>query len=122
MFVDKVTIEVRSGKGGDGAIAFLHEKYVAKGGPAGGNGGRGGSVILKSTKETTTLFNYRHSKVIQAFDGGKGGIKNMYGRDAEDVTVEVPIGTAIYDVDGNFITDLDEVGKTYTIAKGGRGG
>ena len=78
MFIDRAVIEVRSGKGGDGAIAFLREKYVPKGGPAGGNGGRGGSILLRANKTINTLFNFRHSKTFIANDGEKGGIKNQY--------------------------------------------
>ena len=84
MFIDRAIIEVRSGKGGDGMIAFRREKYVAKGGPAGGNGGRGGSVILKANSRINTLFNFRHSKAFIAKEGEKGGIKNQFGKYAED--------------------------------------
>ena len=90
MFIDRAIIEVRSGKGGDGAIAFLREKYVPKGGPAGGNGGRGGSIFLRANASINTLFNFRHSKAFIADDGEKGGIKNQFGKYAEDVIVEVP--------------------------------
>ena len=96
MFIDRAVIEVRSGKGGDGAIAFLREKYVPKGGPAGGNGGRGGSIFLRASKTINTLFNFRHSKTFIANDGEKGGIKNQYGKYAEDVIVDVPVGTVVY--------------------------
>ncbi len=123
MFIDRAKVEVRAGNGGNGAIAFLTEKYVARGGPAGGNGGRGGSIIFTATKTVTTLINFRHSKVIQAADGGKGGNKNMYGRGAEDVHVEVPIGTVIYTEPGHvFLCDLAKDGATFVVAKGGRGG
>ena len=123
MFIDRAVIEVRSGKGGDGAIAFLREKYVAKGGPAGGNGGRGGSIFLRASKTINTLFNFRHSKTYIANDGEKGGIKNQYGKYAEDVIVDVPIGTVVYLEDGKeFMGDLNEDGKMIRVAKGGRGG
>ena len=123
MFIDRAVIEVRSGKGGDGAIAFLREKYVAKGGPAGGNGGRGGSIFLRASKTINTLFNFRHSKTFIANDGEKGGIKNQYGKYAEDVIVDVPIGTVVYLEDGKeFMGDLNEDGKMIRVAKGGRGG
>ena len=85
MFIDRAIIEVRSGKGGDGAIAFRREKYIAKGGPAGGNGGRGASVILRANSKINTLFNFRHSKCFIGPDGEKGGIKNQYGRGSEDI-------------------------------------
>ena len=123
MFIDRAVIEVRSGKGGDGAIAFLHEKYVAKGGPAGGNGGRGGSIYLRASKTINTLFNFRHSKTFIANDGEKGGIKNQYGKYAEDVIVDVPVGTVVYlEKDKEFLGDLNEDGKIIRVAKGGRGG
>ena len=123
MFIDRAVIEVRSGKGGDGAIAFLHEKYVAKGGPAGGNGGRGGSIFLRASKTINTLFNFRHSKTFIANDGEKGGIKNQYGKYAEDVIIDVPVGTVVYlEKDKEFLGDLNEDGKIIRVAKGGRGG
>ena len=123
MFIDRAVIEVRSGKGGDGAIAFIREKYVPKGGPAGGNGGRGGSIILRASKTVNTLFNFRHSKTFIAKDGEKGGIKNQYGKYAEDVIVDVPVGTVVFEEkDHVFLGDLNEDGKTVMVAKGGRGG
>ena len=123
MFIDRAVIEVRSGKGGDGAIAFLREKYVPKGGPAGGNGGRGGSIFLRASKTVNTLFNFRHSKTFIANDGEKGGIKNQYGKYAEDITIDVPVGTVVYEEkDHLFLGDLNEDGKMVRVAKGGRGG
>lgn len=123
MFIDRAKVELRAGNGGNGAIAFHTEKFIDKGGPSGGNGGRGGSIIFVARKSSSTLINFRHSKVIIAKDGEKGMAKNMYGRAAEDVYVEVPIGTVIYlEPEHKFICDLDEEGKTYIVAKGGRGG
>ncbi len=123
MFIDRAVIEVRSGKGGDGAIAFLREKYVPKGGPAGGNGGRGASIILRANSKINTLFNFRHSKTFIGPDGEKGGIKNQYGRSSEDVVVDVPVGTVVFlEQNHIFLGDLNEDGKTLLVAKGGRGG
>ena len=123
MFIDRAIIEVRSGKGGDGRIAFRRERCVPKGGPAGGNGGRGGSVFLRCSQTTTTLVNYRHSKTFIAEDGEKGDIKLQYGRGAEDIYIDLPIGTVVFvEENHQFVCDLDEVGKTYLICKGGRGG
>ena len=123
MFIDKVVIEVRSGKGGDGMIAFLREKSMPKGGPSGGNGGRGGSIIFRANKSINTLFNFRHSKTFIAGDGEKGGPKNKYGHYADDMIVEVPCGTVVYEEkDHKFIGDLSEDGQTLLVAKGGRGG
>lgn len=123
MFIDRAIIEVRSGKGGDGAIAFRREKYVPKGGPAGGNGGRGASIFLRANKTINTLFNFRHSRTIIGQDGEKGGIKNQFGKYAEDVYVDVPVGTVVYLEEGKiFLGDLNEDGKILRVAKGGRGG
>ena len=123
MFIDRAVIEVRSGKGGDGAIAFRREKYVPKGGPAGGNGGRGASVILRANSKINTLFNFRHSKCFIGADGEKGGIKNQYGRHSDDVYVDVPVGTVVYEEkDHKFLGDLSKDGLTLRVAKGGRGG
>ena len=123
MFIDKVVIEVRSGKGGDGMIAFLREKSMPKGGPSGGNGGRGASIIFRANKAINTLFNFRHSKVFIGPDGEKGGTKNKYGRGAENIVVDVPCGTVVYEEkDHKFIGDLSIDGQTLLVAKGGRGG
>ena len=123
MFIDRAVIEVRSGKGGDGAIAFLREKYVPKGGPAGGNGGRGASIYFRANSHINTLFNFRHSKTFIGDDGEKGGIKNQFGKYAKDVIVDVPIGTVIFEEkDHKFLGDLNEDGKVVLVAKGGRGG
>ena len=123
MFIDRVVIEVRSGKGGDGMIAFLREKSMPKGGPSGGNGGRGGSIIFKANKSINTLFHFRHSKTFIAGEGEKGGPKNKYGHSASDMIVEVPCGTVVYEEkDHKFLGDLSENGQTLMVAKGGRGG
>ena len=123
MFTDKVVVEVRSGKGGNGAISFLHLKFMEKGGPCGGNGGRGGSVIFRASSKVNSLINYRFSKVISANDGGNGATKDKYGRKAEDVVAEVPVGTVVIDEATNqILADLNEENKTFIAAKGGRGG
>ena len=123
MFIDKVVVEVRSGKGGDGMIAFLHEKFMPNGGPSGGNGGRGASIIFRASKSINTLFNFRHSKVFIGQDGGKGLTKNKYGRGADDVYVDVPLGTVVYlEKDHSLVADLSKDGQEVVVAKGGRGG
>lgn len=123
MFIDRAVVEVRSGKGGDGAISFLHAKFVPNGGPDGGNGGRGASIYFRASDKITTLLNFRHSKTFIGKDGGKGDIKNQYGRYAEDVYVDVPVGTVIFEENGHkFLGDLNENGKVIMVAKGGRGG
>ena len=123
MFIDRALIEVRSGKGGNGRIAFCREKYRPNGGPSGGNGGRGGSVYLRCSDKVGTLVNFRHSKTFIAHDGENGDIKNMYGRAAEDIYVDLPIGTVVFlEENHQFVADLDEIGKTVLVCKGGRGG
>lgn len=123
MFIDRAKITVKSGKGGDGCIAFHHEKFVERGGPSGGNGGRGGSVYFKAVSSQSTLINYRHARKVTASDGGKGLAKKMYGRGAEDVILEVPVGTVILDGNTNaLLCDLSKEGQIYLACKGGRGG
>ena len=123
MLIDRCVIEVRSGKGGDGAVSFLQDRNTAKGGPDGGNGGRGGSIYLVARRNLNTLYNFRHSRVIMAMDGEKGMHKNMYGRNGPDVTVEVPCGTIVTEErTGRVLADLKEDGEIVCVAKGGRGG
>lgn len=123
MLIDRCVVEVRSGKGGDGALSFLREKNMPKGGPDGGNGGRGGSIYLVAKRNVNTLLAFRHSKVIEAGDGEKGDKKLRFGHNAEDVYVDVPVGTIVYEEKDNvFIADLKKEGDTCLVAKGGRGG
>ena len=123
MFIDRAVVEVRSGKGGNGAIAFHREKFIAFGGPSGGNGGRGASIFFRANSKINTLLNFRHSKTFIGEDGGKGDIKNQYGKYATDVIVDVPVGTVIFEEEGHkFLGDLNEEGKMIMVAKGGRGG
>lgn len=123
MLIDRAVIEVRSGKGGDGALSFRHEKYVEYGGPDGGNGGKGGSVILLASSELNTLYNYRHGKALIAEDGGKGDKKLMTGRNGADYIGKVPVGTVIIDEEsGAMLFDLDKEDEQAVVAKGGRGG
>lgn len=123
MFVDQVKIDVKAGKGGDGAVAFRREKFVPLGGPAGGDGGRGGSVILVVDEGLRTLMDFRYRHHFKANSGGNGQNKQMYGRGAEDTFVQVPPGTTVRDADTNeLLGDLTEDGQELVIAKGGRGG
>ncbi len=123
MFIDRAIIEVRSGKGGDGRIAFRQERSRPKGGPSGGNGGKGGSVYLRASSKVGTLVNFRHSKVFKANDGENGDIKDMYGKNAEDIYIDLPVGTVVFLEDKHrFVCDLNEDGQTFLICKGGRGG
>ena len=121
--IDRAVVEVRSGKGGDGSISFLREKNLPKGGPDGGNGGHGGSVFFVARKNVNTLLAFRHSKVISAPDGEKGDKRMRFGHAGEDVYVEVPVGTVIFEEEGNrLICDLRKEGDVCCVAKGGRGG
>jgi len=123
MFVDLVNIKVGSGKGGDGTVAFRREKYVAMGGPSGGDGGKGGSVIFIGAFGLSTLMDLKYNKVIRAQEGEDGKAKKMHGAGGEDLIVKVPIGTTIYDnVDNAIIGDITEDGQEVMICKGGRGG
>lgn len=123
MFIDKAKITLKGGKGGDGAISFLHEKYIEKGGPDGGNGGHGGNIYLKATNDETTLIKYRHARKVSADDGGNGAKKKMFGKKAGDIYLNVPVGTVVFDEkDHTFLADLSKEGQVYLAAKGGRGG
>ena len=123
MFIDKAKLTVKSGKGGDGAIAFHREKFVERGGPSGGNGGRGGSIYFVATNNSSTLINYRHARKVIAKDGEKGMAKKMYGAAAEDIYLEVPVGTVIFEEPSHtFLCDMSEEGQVYLCCKGGRGG
>ncbi|MGM0239580.1 GTPase ObgE [Enterococcus sp. AZ103] len=123
MFLDQVTIDVKAGKGGDGMVAFRREKYVPDGGPAGGDGGHGGAVILKVDEGLRTLMDFRYNRHFKATPGEKGMSKGMHGRGAEDTYVSVPPGTTVRDAEtGVLIGDLIEDGQELVVAKGGRGG
>lgn len=123
MFVDEAEIFVRSGKGGDGMVHFHREKYVSKGGPDGGDGGRGGDVILEVTPSMNTLASFRHISKYHADPGKNGGPNNMSGRGAEELVIKVPAGTLVYDAsNGELLADLVELKQRYTVCKGGRGG
>jgi GTPase len=122
-FIDQAEIEVLAGKGGDGMVAFRREKYVPAGGPSGGNGGHGGSVILEAVENLQTLLDFRYARIFKAEDGQKGGIKNMTGAAGSDRLIQVPCGTVIYDAHTEeVIGDLVTVGQRFVIARGGKGG
>ena len=123
MFVDQVKIQVKAGKGGDGAGAFRREKYVPNGGPAGGDGGKGGSVVLKVDEGLRTLMDFRFHRIFKAQPGQNGMIKGMYGRGAKDLYIDVPQGTTVTDAEtGEVLGDLIDAGQELVVAKGGRGG
>jgi GTPase len=122
-FIDQAEVYVKGGKGGDGMVAFRREKYVPAGGPAGGNGGRGGAVILRAVSNLQTLLDFRYVHIFAAQDGTRGGPKNLTGASGTDLIVDVPCGTAIYDNDTDeCIGDLIEPDQTIVIAQGGKGG
>ncbi len=123
MFLDQVTIDVKAGKGGDGMVAFRREKYVPDGGPAGGDGGRGGDVILVVDEGLRTLMDFRFNRHFKAQPGENGMSKGMHGRGSDDTYIKVPQGTTVRDAEtGALLGDLIEQGQTLVIAKGGRGG
>lgn len=122
-FIDRVKIYVQAGTGGNGTVAFRREAHVPKGGPSGGDGGRGGSVIFVATNSLSTLLDLRYYREYKAQNGEKGHAKKMHGADADDLVIRVPVGTCVYDDDtGNIIADLTKDGQLAVIAKGGRGG
>lgn len=123
MLVDEAKIFVASGKGGDGMVSFRREKYVARGGPSGGSGGRGGDVVIKADANLNTLYSFRKRVHFKAGAGGKGGSSNKTGADAEPLIVRVPPGTIVRDADtGGLIADMVRDQQQVVAAPGGRGG
>ncbi len=122
-FVDYVKIYCRSGKGGRGSIHFRREKYIPKGGPDGGNGGRGGHIYLRGNRNYWTLLHLKFERHILATNGNSGSSSRSTGKDGEDRVIEVPLGTVVYDADtGEFLCDVTEDGQEVMLLKGGRGG
>ncbi len=123
MFLDKAKIKIVSGKGGNGIVAWRREKYVDKGGPAGGNGGKGGDVYLIATEDLTTLMDFKYQSVFKAENGENGYIKTQHGKCGKDLYLNVPVGTIVKDEStGKIIADLNKDGQVVLVAKGGRGG
>lgn len=123
MFIDSAKIYVRAGNGGNGMVSFHTAKYVPNGGPDGGSGGRGGSVIFYADENKTTLQDFRFKRKYAAEDGQKGGRRNMSGHAGEDLRLPVPVGTIIKDSEtGRVLADFTEPDQTAVIARGGRGG
>ena len=123
MFIDKAKIFVKSGDGGNGCVSFRREKYVPLGGPDGGDGGKGGSVIFEVDPGLTTLLDFKYRKKFVAETGGKGEGSKCYGKDGDDLHIKVPMGTIIRDFETNkIIADLSHKDDTFTIARGGKGG
>lgn len=121
MFVDTAKVKLQAGKGGDGAVSFRHEIYIPKGGPDGGDGGKGGSIIFHADKDTNTLLDFRYNPELKAEDGKNGSGQRSAGRSGKDLIVEVPVGTVVRR-DGEVIADLAKDGEEAVIAKGGDGG
>jgi len=122
MFVDYAKIYVKAGDGGDGMVAFRREKYVPMGGPAGGDGGRGGSIILQGDKKLSTLSDFKYHRHYKAERGQNGMSKGMHGAYGENMVLRVPAGTIVKNEAGEFLADISADGQEYVIAKGGRGG
>ncbi|MBX6770977.1 MAG: GTPase ObgE [Chloroflexi bacterium] len=122
MFLDEATIWVKAGDGGRGAVSFRREKYVPRGGPDGGDGGRGGSVILLADPSKSTLLDFRYRRHFRAERGGNGEGGRRHGKAGEDLIIPVPPGTLVRGLDGELIADLDAPGKQVVVALGGRGG
>ncbi len=122
-FLDEVKIYVRSGDGGNGACSFRREKYIPEGGPDGGDGGKGGDVVLVADNHLNTLIDFRYTQHLKAKRGMHGMGKDRTGRSAEDLVMKVPVGTLVRDdADGGVLFDFTESGQRYVVAKGGDGG
>ena len=123
MFVDEVVIKVKAGNGGDGCTSFRREKFIPEGGPNGGNGGKGASIIFKVDLGLKTLLDLRFQKEIKGHKGENGKGKNMNGKNADDIIIKVPLGTVVKDLDTNLIiADLTKNNDEVIVAQGGRGG
>lgn len=122
MFVDKVAVTIQAGNGGDGRLSFRHEKFIDRGGPDGGDGGHGGSVILEASRNQNTLASFRFQKLLKAPDGQPGDKQKKHGANGKDYNVAVPVGTVVLSQDGEVLADLTEDGQKVVIAEGGRGG
>lgn len=122
-FVDEATIEVQGGKGGNGAASFRREKFIPKGGPDGGDGGRGGAVYAVADRNINTLIDFRYARLHKARNGENGRGSDQYGAAADDITLRMPVGTIIYDAEtGEMLFDLNEHDQQVTLAAGGHGG
>ncbi|HEX6006612.1 MAG TPA: GTPase ObgE [Burkholderiales bacterium] len=122
-FIDEAIIEVHAGKGGDGVASFRREKYIPRGGPDGGDGGRGGSIYAVADRNVNTLIDYRYARIHRARNGEKGQGSDCYGRSAPDIELRMPVGTVVRDLEtGQLVADLDHDGERALLAKGGKGG
>jgi GTP-binding protein len=121
MFVDKVIVKLRAGKGGDGIVSFRHEKFIERGGPDGGDGGDGGDIIARASYNQNTLAKYRYKKEVSSEPGKNGSKRKKHGRSGKDLIIDLPVGTVI-SVNGQIIADLTEDNQKVLIARGGKGG
>lgn len=121
-FVDEIKISAKAGKGGDGVVRWRKEKFIPKGGPAGGDGGKGGKVIIHAVRNLHTLAKYSHKKHFEAESGFPGEGKSMHGRDGKDLVIDLPVGSIITNLDTGERISLDTDGQKVTLLKGGRGG
>lgn len=121
-FIDKVLVNIKAGDGGGGSVSFRHEKFIDRGGPDGGDGGKGGNVVLLATRNQSTLAAFRYQKELKAPDGKAGFKRRMHGRSGKDLIVAVPVGTVVTNLDGEIMADLADDDQMVIIAKGGRGG
>ena len=122
MFNDRARIHVQAGRGGDGALSFRREKYVPKGGPDGGDGGRGGDVVLVADPDLRDLSRFRRERLFKGGRGGHGGGSGKHGADGGRVELPVPVGTQVFDADGNLVVDLAHAGAQAVLGRGGSGG
>lgn len=122
MIVDTVTLEIQAGNGGNGAVSFRREKFIPRGGPDGGNGGKGGSIYFESVPDITALKQFRHTKSVIAKNGGHGKAKKMHGENADDVVIRIPVGSTVTRHGSGYVWTFDEVGIRKRIARGGYGG
>jgi GTPase len=122
MFSDRARIQVQAGRGGDGALSFRREKYVPKGGPDGGDGGRGGDVVLVADQDLRDLSRFRRERRFKGGRGGHGGGSGKHGADGERIELPVPVGTQVFDADGNLVVDLAHAGAQAVLGRGGSGG
>ncbi len=121
-FIDKVLVEVKAGDGGDGSVSFRHEKFIDRGGPDGGDGGKGGNVVFVATRNQSTLAAFRYQKELKAPEGQAGSKRRKHGRSGKDLMVAVPVGTVVTTLEGEIMADLKDDDQIAIIAKGGRGG
>src|SRR5512146_1846021 len=122
MFIDEASITVKAGDGGNGCVSFRREKFVPRGGPDGGDGGKGGSVVLRATDDLNTLYGFHHKQRFKAENGQNGAGNRKHGAKGEDLIIPVPMGTIAYDSSGELVADLAARGAEAVVAQGGRGG